>query len=38
MKRYFSKKLILTKRIPAGTVLFENSTPDRRLTLSFRAV
>lgn len=27
MKRYFSKKLILTKRIPAGTVLFENSTP-----------
>lgn len=27
MKRYHSKKLILTKRIPAGTVLFENSTP-----------
>ena len=27
MKRYFSKKLILTKRIPAGTVLFENATP-----------
>lgn len=27
MKRYYSKKLILIKRIPAGTVLFENATP-----------
>ncbi len=27
MKRYHSKKLILIKRIPAGTVLFENATP-----------